>query len=393
MRPAVRPGYGRAMGIDVRPPLLRRLRPGHWFALDCLAAVAVALVWGGTLLGGHSDAAPASRWIGLLGAAVLAVPLLLRRRRPWVAFGLGIPAFGMSLATSVVPVVPFASVPMALVAYSVASRGSRRAYAALAAVLAVVALAVSVWNGQWVTVLLPGAVVVIGWGAGMLRAQYHRYAEALAAQQEREADVLVANERLRIARELHDVVAHSMSVITVQADMGRLVFDRKPAAAAAALGVIETTGRDALAELRRMLGVLRDNDSRSALEPAPGLAGLDGLVARTAAAGVTVDVVVRGTPRPLPAGVDVSAYRIVQEALTNVVKHAGTPTCRVTIVYGPDAVLLTVADDGRGGPPGPGGHGLVGMRERAALCGGELRAGPTSGGFEVVARLPNGDRR
>ncbi|MFC3448298.1 sensor histidine kinase [Amycolatopsis speibonae] len=381
------------MGIDVRPPLLRRLRPGHWFALDCVAAAAVALGWGAPLLGGHSDAAPASRWVGLLGATVLAVPLLLRRRWPWAAFGLGIPAFGMSLATSVVPVVPFASVPMALVAYSVATRDSRRAYAALATILVVVAAAVTVWNGQWVTVLLPGAVVVIGWGAGMLRAQYRGYLEALAAQREREAEALVADERLRIARELHDVVAHSMSVITVQADMGRLVFDRKPAAAAAALGVIETTGREALTELRRMLGVLRDTGSRGTLEPAPGLARLDGLVASTAAAGISVDVVVRGTPRPLPAGVDVSAYRIVQEALTNVVKHSGTPTCRVTIGYGHDSVLLMVTDHGRGGPPGPGGHGLVGMRERAALCGGELRAGPVPGGFEVTARLPDGDRR
>ncbi|WP_245931578.1 histidine kinase [Actinokineospora auranticolor] len=373
------------MRIDVRPPL----RPGHWFALDCVAAVAVALVWGGPLLGGHGEA---PRWVGLLGATLLAVPLLLRRRWPWVAFGLGIPAFGMSLATSVVPVVPFASVPMAVVAYSSAARGSRRAYAALAAVVVVVAAATT-WNGQWVAVLLPGAVVVIGWSAGLLRAQYLGYARVLAAQREREADALVTDERLRIARELHDVVAHSMSVITVQADMGRLVFDRKPAAAAAALGVIETTGREALTELRRMLGVLRDNDVRGVLEPAPGLAGLDGLVARTAAAGISVDVVVRGTPRPLPAGVDVSAYRIVQEALTNVVKHAGTPTCRVTVVYGQDAVLLTVNDDGRGGPHGPGGHGLVGMRERAALCGGELRAGAVPGGFEVAARLPDGDGR
>ncbi|EWM18881.1 sensor histidine kinase [Kutzneria sp. 744] len=381
------------MVMDVRPPPLRRLRPGHWFALDCVAAVAVAVVWGGPLLGGHSEAAPASRWVGLLGATVLAVPLILRRRWPWVAFGLSIPLFDMSLATSVVPVVPFASVPMAVVAYSVAARGSRRAYGGLAVILVVVAVAAAVWNGQWVTVLLPGAVVVIGWGVGLLRAQYHAYAEALAAQREREAEALVADERLRIARELHDVVAHSMSVITVQADMGRLVFDRKPAVAAAALGVIETTGRDALAELRRMLGVLRDTESRGVLGPAPGLARLDGLVARTAAAGVNVDVVVRGTPRPLPAGVDVSAYRIVQEALTNVVKHAGTPTCRVTVVYGQDAVLLTVTDDGRGGPPRPGGHGLVGMRERAALCGGELRAGPTPSGFEVAARLPDGARR
>ncbi|WP_026425645.1 sensor histidine kinase [Actinokineospora inagensis] len=371
------------MGIDVRPPLLRRLRPGHWFALDCLAAVAVVLAWGGPLISGTG---PTSRLVGLLGATLLAVPLVLRRR-PWLAFGLGVPAFGLSLATSVVPVVPLASVPMALVAYSLAALGSRRSYVALAVVLAVVAGGV-VWNGQWVTVLLPGAVVVIGWGAGMLRAQYRVYAETLAAQGERERAALVTDERLRIARELHDVVAHSMSVITVQADMGRLVLDRKPAAAAAALGVIETTGREALTELRRMLGVLR---SPGSLEPAPGLAGLDELVARTSSAGVDVDVVLHGTPHPLPAGIDVSAYRIVQEALTNVVKHAETQTCRVTIAYAEDAVLLTITDNGRGGSPGPGGHGLIGMRERTTLCGGELSAGPIPGGFEVAARLPHGD--
>ncbi|WP_018684459.1 sensor histidine kinase [Actinokineospora enzanensis] len=383
-------GYVREMGIDVRTPVLRRLRPGHWFALDCVAGVLVVLVWAGPLLGGHSDVASVSRWVGLLGATLLAGPLVLRRCLPWVAFWLGAAAFGMSLATSVVPVVPFASVPMALVAYTVA--GARRAYVALAVILAVVAAA-TVWNGQWVSVLLPGAVVVIGWGAGRLRAQYRVYAETLAVQRERERETLIVDERLRIARELHDVVAHSMSVITVQADMGRLVLDRRPAAAAAALGVIETTGRAALTELRRMLGVLRDNDSRGQLGPVQGLAGLDDLVARTRAAGVDVEVVLLGAPRPLAAGVDVSAYRIVQEALTNVVKHARTSTCRVTIVYEETAVLLTITDDGRGGVPGAGGHGLVGMRERTALCGGELRAGPVPGGFEVVARLPDGGRR
>jgi signal transduction histidine kinase len=286
---------------------------------------------------------------------------------------------------------------MALVTYTAVARGSRRAaFAALAAVVLVVAAATPFWTGQFgwprLTVLLPGAVVMIGWVAGVLAAQQHAYAESLRAQRETLLQRTVTDERLRIARELHDVVAHSMSVITIQADLGRLVLDREPAEAGAALGVIETTGREALVELRRMLGVLRD-DGAVPLAPVPGLAGLDGLVARTTAAGVRVDVVVRGTPRPLPAGVDLSAYRIVQEALTNVVKHADAAACRVTIGYVNDDVTLEVVDHGRGGPPGPGGHGLVGMRERALLCGGDLAADPLAdGGFRVRARLPGATR-
>jgi signal transduction histidine kinase len=385
------------MSAQAPLPLLKRLRPGHWLALDGLAAVVVALVWAAPLAGGHSDAATDDRWAGLLGATLLAGPLAVRRLRPLAAFLSALPAFGLSLATTVVPVVPLASVPMALVTYTAVARGSRRAaLAALTAIVLVVAAATPFWTGQFgwprLTVLLPGAVVAIGWVAGVLAAQHHAYAESLGAQREAQLQRTVTDERLRIARELHDVVAHSMSVITIQADLGRLVLGREPAEAGAALGVIETTGREALVELRRMLGVLRD-DGAVPLAPVPGLAGLDGLVARTTAAGVRVDVVVRGTPRPLPAGVDLSAYRIVQEALTNVVKHAGAAACRVTIEYGHDEVTLEVADHGRGGPPGPGGHGLVGMRERALLCGGDLAADSLpDGGFRVRARLPGATR-
>jgi len=401
------PGYGRAMTTEARPPLFARLRPGHRIAVDCVAALAVAVVWSAPLVTGHGDGPPGSRFhamAGLLGAAALAVPLAVRRWRPLGAFVLALPLFGLSLATSVVPVVPLASVPMAAVAYSLTAQASRRVTrTALGTIAVVVAAATSVWSGRWVwpgvTVLLPGAVVIIGWAAGVMVAQRRAYAEALRVQRNRDTESrvrsAVTGERLQIARELHDVVAHSMSVITIQADMGRLVLERKPAVAGAALGVIETTGRAALTELRRMLGVLRaDDNTPGALDPAPGLAGLDGLVARTAAAGVEVEVVVRGTPRALPAGVDLSAYRIVQEALTNVVKHAGAPGCRVTIGYEEDAVLLVVTDHGHGGPPRPGGHGLVGMRERVLLCGGEFGAGPRpDGGFEVTARLPDRDGR
>lgn len=393
------------MTTDVRPPPFVRWRPGHWIALDCAAAVVVAACWIAPLVTGRGDGPPEARWhamAGLLGAAALAVPLALRRRWPRWAFVVAVPAFGLTLATSVVPVVPLGSVPMAAVAYSVAAQGSRRfSAAALGTIAVLVAAATSVWSGQWagpkVTVLLPGAVVVLGWTIGVLAAQRRAYAEALRVQRDRDTDsrvrLAVTDERLQIARELHDVVAHSMSVITIQADMGRLVLDRKPAVAGAALGVIETTGRAALTELRRMLGVLREDGAPGALEPAPGLAGVAGLVTRTAAAGVEVEVVVRGTPRALPAGVDLSAYRIVQEALTNVVKHAAVPACRLVIGYEDGAVVLEITDDGRGGSPRQAGHGLLGMRERALLCGGEFAAGPApGGGFRVTARLPDRDR-
>jgi signal transduction histidine kinase len=386
------------MSADAPVPPLRRLRPAQWMALDVLGALVVAVAWVPPLFGGTSDAETRfGAFAGLLGAALLTVPLALRRRWPRTAFGMALVAFGLSLATTVVPVVPLGSVPMALVTYTAVSRSSRRAsLVLLASIVLVVSAATTVWTAQvaWprLTVLLPGAVVVIGWVAGVLAAQYRVYAESLRVQREAEVRRTVTDERLRIARELHDVVAHSMSVITIQADMGRLVLDRKPDVAGAALGVIETTGREAVVELRRMLGVLRA-EGTAPLAPVPGLAELDGLVERTSAAGVGVDVVVRGTPRPLRAGVDLSAYRIVQEALTNVVKHAGATSCRVAIEYGDDVVIVEVIDQGRGGTPAPGGHGLVGMRERALLCGGELTADPLpGGGFRVAARLPDGTR-
>jgi len=241
------------------------------------------------------------------------------------------------------------------------------------------------------------------------------------------------------------VVAHSMSVIAVQAGYGQYVIDTQPADARTALGAIQATSREALDEMRRMLGALRQADASDAarrdvrgddgelaprmaappamaslapvppsaapLSPAPGLADLDRLVARTASAGVRVDLTRRGQPRELPASLDLSAYRIVQEALTNVVKHARTSSCRVLIGYGRDELVLEVTDNGAGvpamalagtvplntGPPefrppdaiGGSGHGIIGMRERVSLLGGEFTAGPLPGyGFQVNAHLP-----
>ena len=212
------------------------------------------------------------------------------------------------------------------------------------------------------------------------------------------ADRAVTDERLRIARELHDVVAHTMSVVAVHAGTGRMVADDDPAAARQALATIETTTRSALVEMRRMLGVLRGSDSEEpgTLAPAPGLGDLDALVADVVASGVTVEVRVEGERPDVPAGVDLAAYRIVQEALTNVIKHAGRVRATVAVRYTDDAVTVEVDDEGRAGHdsaqvPAATGHGLVGMRERVAMYHGDLDVGPGPiGGFHVAARLPFG---
>ncbi len=211
------------------------------------------------------------------------------------------------------------------------------------------------------------------------------------------ADRAVTEERLRIARELHDVVAHTMGVVAVHAGTGRMVADEDPAAAREALATIETTTRSALTEMRRMLGVLRGSggDEPGTLAPAPGLGDLDALVADVVRSGVTVEVRVDGDRTDVPAGVDLAAYRIVQEALTNVIKHAGRVRVSVAVHYRDDAVTVEVDNEGGAGQAQPvpvePGHGLAGMRERVAMYHGDLDAGPRPiGGFHVAARLPFG---
>jgi signal transduction histidine kinase len=227
----------------------------------------------------------------------------------------------------------------------------------------------------------------------------------LAGEQELRARWAVAEERGRIARELHDVVAHSVSVMVVQAGVARRSIAGNPDQATTALTQIEATGRQALAEMRRLLGLLRDHrGGTEALAPQPSLAHLDSLVLAAREAGLPVDLTVEGEPRPLPAGIDLSAYRIVQEALTNSLKHAGPARATVRVCYGSRALEVQVWDDGRGrngrvaddGRLDGDGHGLIGMRERVALFGGALEVGPRpGGGFRVAARLPleGGDAR
>jgi signal transduction histidine kinase len=200
----------------------------------------------------------------------------------------------------------------------------------------------------------------------------------------------VLEERTRIARELHDIVAHSMSVMVVQAGAAEQVVDDDPERAREALRQIRSTGTGALAEMRRMVGVLRDPDEAGLLAPQPGLAGLEALVEDARGAGLPISLSVSGEPRELPAGLDLAAYRIVQEALTNVRRHArSATTVTVELNFGEDDLSIDVTDDGRGAVSTEGGHGLIGMRERAQLYGGRLRAvAQPDRGFHVTAHLP-----
>ncbi|GAB3978494.1 sensor histidine kinase [Plantactinospora veratri] len=206
------------------------------------------------------------------------------------------------------------------------------------------------------------------------------------------ADQAVADERRRIARELHDVVAHHVSVMGVLATGARRVLSRDPAATDGALGTIEETSRTTLRELRRLLDVLRtDAEPAAELSPQPGLAGIEALVEQVREAGLPVTLRVDGTPGPLDPGVALTVFRIVQEALTNTLKHAGAATAQVRLSFGVYWLIVEIADTGRGPAPESGrlGHGLVGMRERMALYGGTLRTGPRpGGGYRVYAKMP-----
>jgi signal transduction histidine kinase len=290
--------------------------------------------------------------------------------------------------------------------YSVAAYGDRWVALAGLAVAEVGLAAVQLTPGRTgadTLVINNMGVVAVAWLLGHFAHNYRAYAARLeerTAELERAREALarraVTEERLRLARELHDVVAHAMSVIAVQSGVGAHVATTQPKEARKALAAIEATSRAALTELRRLLGVLRQEDEpHGDLAPMPGLADLEGLLAEVAKAGLAVKLQVHGTRPPLPAGVDLSAYRIVQEALTNVVKHAGPAHAQVVVGYGDQEVTVEIIDDGRGavtsvtdGRAGTG-HGLIGMRERVAAFGGDLEVGPRPhGGFRVAARLP-----
>jgi signal transduction histidine kinase len=331
------------------------------------------------------------------------LPLVARRRFPGAVLAVCV-ASGLAFAALFMP--PVFLGPAVLVAvYSVAAYGRRWVSLAglVVAELGLAAVQLTPVRFERSTFLLFMGFLAVAWVLGRFVGDRQLYAARLeerTAELERARQELarraVVEERLRLARELHDVVAHAMSVIAVQSGVGAHVANTQPEEVGKALAAIEATSRTALDELRRLLGVLRqDSEPQASLTPVPGLADLDRLLAEVGKAGLAVRLRVEGSPLQLPAGVELSAYRIVQEALTNVVKHAGSAHAQVTIGYRDQEVTVEILDGGRGAatPATDGrvgtGHGLIGMRERVAAFGGDLQVGPRpGGGFRVAARLP-----
>jgi len=241
----------------------------------------------------------------------------------------------------------------------------------------------------WVTTAWIVGRVIRSWRGRAVALEHAN--RILEEQRELQAQAAVAVERGRIARELHDVIAHNISMIVVQAGAAARVLEGEQPNVRKALETIEITGRETVDEMRTLLGVLRRADDGHALAPQPGLAALDALVAQVRAAGLPVDLQIEGTPMPLPPGLDLSAYRIAQEGLTNALKHAGAARASVRLTYARDTVEIEIRDDGAGRAGAGGtGHGLVGMRERVALWGGKMQVGRERGGWVVRASLPRG---
>lgn len=355
----------------------------------------VALANGASSVGGWSAA--------FLGSVCVAAPIAVRRREPLASMVVLLVALEV-MATFAPSTTAMALPPLVLVLYTVATE-TRLPTAAGALALACAAVLAT----RLPHLLHPGGVViavpvfVAAWALGAVLGMHRRHLrlqlelqERLRRAHRRQAELELVDQRVRIARELHDVVAHGMSVITVQAGFAGLVSD-DPDEVRCALGSIETTGRQTLEEMRTLLEVLRDGADADELPlmPVPRLDDLDALVERIRDAGVDVVLTRPGTTTELPQLVELNAYRIVQEALTNVIKHAGPVSATVHVVYDGSELTIKVRD---GGPPTrPGsvepGHGITGMRERARILGGTLRAGPLpGGGYEVVARLPVPDR-
>ncbi|MEU1786358.1 sensor histidine kinase [Streptomyces sparsogenes] len=344
----------------------------------------------------------------------LCAAVALRRRAPEKVLLL-VTVCGLAQVVLDVAVNP-ADFAMLVVAYTVAAQGDRRASrCALAAALAAPVIATLRWPGpehqtsvRWAIALVFTTIpFILAWVLGdsvRTRRAYYAQLEERAARLEKEreaqAKVAVAAERARIARELHDVVAHNVSVMVVQADGAAYVMDAAPEQARQALETISGTGRQALAEMRRLLGVLRSGapSDDSDYVPQPDVEQIDDLVEQVRGAGLPVDFKIVGSPRPLPSGVELTAYRIVQEALTNTRKHGGPDVgASVRLTYFDDGLGLLVEDDGRGaqremyedGGADGQGHGLIGMRERVGMVGGTLDAGPRpGGGFRISALLP-----
>jgi signal transduction histidine kinase len=393
------------------PPfgLLKRVPAGVWTAVIWCASTAVSLRAYVGLPGmphGLPSLTPAD-WLLVVSAIVMALAgcrLLQRRPLPGLALIIAGSIVVALAVNSQIGVLHFVAIDVALgsivatqshrvgIAAFVMAVGALPAYALTRTLLGrpldgLIDGPTGTWDGwQFFT-----SLAVIAWLIGNSVRQAREYARRLSA---RAAAQAVTTERLRIARELHDMVAHSIGIVALQAGAARRVFDTQPAQARAALGEVELASRQTLSGLRRMLGALRQPEPGQApeapRETLPGLADVDRLAEQTTAAGVRVDVHWRGEPRPLPPEIDMSAYRVIQEAITNVVRHAGTDSCQVSIDCHDNSLSIEVLDNGHGPASTAGtGYGLLGMRERVGLLHGDFSAGPRpEGGFRVTARLP-----
>jgi signal transduction histidine kinase len=381
--------------------LWHRLRGISPTALDRVLAAFLLVSGEAELLGHGADRGPLA--LNLLAIAAIALPFAWRRRHPLavtVAVVASVLAMQAFLTTAEDLFIPFLGAMLLGYgggAYAAGRKGLLCLAILLGAILTVSAMSETQLVGDYI---FPTSFGLIWWLAGravrtrtQLTAELHE--AAVRAQEAREAEGAraAAEERRRIAREMHDVVAHSVSVMVVQAGGARRILDRDPARAIAAAEQIERTGREALAEMRRLLGVLHPDDEPAARAPQPTLQNVDALVERARTAGLPVTLVVEGESRTLPPGVDLAAYRVVQEALTNALKHAGSAPTEVRVLWTAAHLELEILDRGPAGSEArwgqESGHGLVGMRERVRLYGGELETGRRrGGGFRVQARLP-----
>ncbi|MEU6343337.1 histidine kinase [Streptomyces sp. NPDC046977] len=403
------PAFLRLAGVSQR---VRQADRDHPWVLDTLVVIVVLLVFCVPDLVHDDDGAREHRIAftqlplpaTVLLQAGLLLPLLWRRRRPATAFGAVMAVFVVQWALGAVL---RADVALLIALYSLALHGRLRQLAwacvAMAGGLALVAVrlsaAVSFWDSSFFLFSTATAAVAVGIAVRIRRAQLaglRERAARLEVERDQRSRLAAASERTRVAREMHDIIGHNLSVIVTLADGGAYAVAASPERGREALTLIGDTGRQALGELRRLLGVLRDQSAHQApeLNPQPGIADIDGLCARIRAAGPEVVYTAGGDLDTLDRGLQLMAYRIAQEALTNTLKHAG-PRTRAHLTVAADSARLRVRVEDSGPPgeaprlrPGAEGHGLAGMRERAALYGGTVTAGPGSdGGWTVVAVL------
>ncbi|MFF0013926.1 sensor histidine kinase [Streptomyces sp. NPDC005374] len=383
--------------------VVTRLRTTNPYVVD--SALAALVLFAASLQWMFPDEGddPLSLVGWLLGAGT-AVPLVWRRRYPYAtACAVSLTTTAMAYYHAPPPDVLYGGL---VILYTIAARGlpwQRRTMLASWLLGAVLTMQHKEHSEPFEYAFhLTG--MICAYGLGVLARVQRAYTAAVEdrarrLERERAAETAkaIAQERARIARDMHDILAHAVSLMVVQAEAGPVVLRSDPVRAEAAFDAIAASGRDAMAQLRRILGVLKEEERRSGARrlPQPDLAGLPDLVRQVShSAGLRVELSVRGRPRPLPPDTEVAAYRAVQEALTNTVKHAYASCAQVELDWAEDELTLTVTDDGEGPGHADGGHGLIGLRERAAACGGSTETGPgPQGGFRVVVRLPAGADR